>query len=252
LYRDALPFYEMLCRKALGRDPLNPGSSISPSLSQSFELKEIIDHGMVLTFGQSKLADPRNENILIWVGDHLVPRELAKVSVFDSAVQGGDAVWEGIRVYENRIFKLNEHLERLFDSAKAMAFQNVPSVEYIKEAIFKTLAANGMKNSAHMRLTLTRGPKISSSMNPQFNIFGTNLLIVPEWKSVGDMTTYDNSKGIKLITAANRRNPAQCVDSKIHHCNLINNSEYPANLFLLSFEMIRVVLFFSFAKDSSE
>jgi branched-subunit amino acid aminotransferase/4-amino-4-deoxychorismate lyase len=60
-------------------------------------------------------------------------------------------------------------------------------------------------------------------MNPYFNVWGTNLLIVPEWKPVGDSATYDNEKGITLITATNRRNSPQYVDSKIHHCNLINN-----------------------------
>lgn len=232
LYREALPFYQLLKRKALGQDPLNPGSSEDPRLpafaptsTTSSEEVKVIDHGIPLTFGRSKLADPRNEHIIAWIGNGLVPRELAKVSAFDSAVQGGDAVWEGIRVYDQKVFKLNEHLGRLIDSAKAMGFHNIPTLEFIKEAIFKTLAANGMSNHAHMRLTLTRGPKITSSMNPQFNIFGCNLIILPEWKTVGDQTTYDNSKGIRLITATNRRNPPQCVDSKIHHNNLINNSK---------------------------
>jgi branched-subunit amino acid aminotransferase/4-amino-4-deoxychorismate lyase len=60
-------------------------------------------------------------------------------------------------------------------------------------------------------------------MNPIFNMFGTNLIVLPEWKPIGDPTTYDNEKGISLVTASGRRNSPQCVDSKIHHCNLINN-----------------------------
>ena len=157
------------------------------------------------------------------MGDRLLPREAGKVSVLDSAVQGGDAVWEGVRIYSGRVFKLEEHLERLQDSAKAMAFQNIPSRDFIRTCIFRTLAANGMRDSAHIRLTLTRGAKITSSMNPKFNIFGTNLIVLPEWKPVGDPATYDNAKGVSLITATNRRNSPQYVDSKIHHCNLINN-----------------------------
>ena len=171
----------------------------------------------------SRLSDPRNADILVRVGDRLLPREMAKVSVFDSAVQGGDAVWEGVRIYNSKIFKLEEHLHRLADSAKAMAFANGPSKDFIRSAIFRTLAANGMRDSAHIRLTLTRGAKITSSMNPKFNIFGCNLIILPEWKPVGDPATYDNTKGVSLITATNRRNSPQYVDSKIHHCNLINN-----------------------------
>lgn len=206
-----MPLYDYLKHESIGFETLNPGSSVFNFSSSPSE---------------TKLADSRNGNILVWVGDRLVPRESAKVSVFDSAVQGGDAVWEGLRIYDGRIFKFDEHISRLFDSAKALAYNKIPSKDYIKQAVFRTLAANGMKNNAHIRLTLTRGPKITSSMNPSFNLFGTNLIVLAEWKAVGDVTTYDNNKGIKLISSSIRRNVAQCVDSKIHHCNMINNSMY--------------------------
>ena len=81
--------------------------------------------------------DPRNESILIYVGDKLVPRDEAKISVFDSVVQGGDAVWEGLRVYKGKIAALDEHLERLQNSAKTLAFETIPSNQVIKNAIFK-------------------------------------------------------------------------------------------------------------------
>ena len=74
-----------------------------------------------------------------------------------------------------------------------------------------------------MRLTLTRGEKSTSSMNPKFNVYGTTLIVLAEWKPTEGATTYDNAKGITLITASQRRNPPQCVDSKIHHNNLLNN-----------------------------
>ncbi|CAM6113921.1 unnamed protein product [Calypogeia fissa] len=160
-----------------------------------------------------------NKKLLIWVGDQLVPREDAKVSVFDSIVQGGDGVWEGLRIYKGKIFKLEEHLDRLFDSAKAMAFTCVPSRTEVKNAIFSTLTANGMRDSAHIRLTLTRGKKVTSGMSPGFNLYGSNLLVVAEWKP----PVYDNTSGIRLITASTRRNSPNCLDSKIHHNNLINN-----------------------------
>lgn len=232
VYREAAPFYEIMRRHAIGVHPLCPGSSAAPLYlplasgnanangsgnGNAGSVSGILDHGL------SAVTDPRNENILAWVGDRLLPRELAKVSCFDSSVQGGDAVWEGIRVYGGRVFKLEEHLQRLMDSSKAMGFAGIPTKEYIREAIFKTLSANGMRDNAHMRLTLTRGAKVTSSMNPVFNIFGCNLIILPEWKPVGSATSYDNLKGIRLITAAGRRNPPACVDSKIHHNNLINN-----------------------------
>lgn len=98
-----------------------------------------------------------------------------------------------------------------------MNAKGVPSVEEIKDAVFQVLAANGMKDGVHMRLTLSRGLKTTSSMNPVFNAYGCCLIILPEWKPVGGAATYDNDAGIRLITAANRRNSPQCVDSKIHH-----------------------------------
>ncbi len=120
------------------------------------------------------LPDPRNADILVYVGGELLPREQAKVSVFDSSVQGGDAVWEGLRVYKGRIFQLDAHLERLVDSAKAMAFADIPDRSTIKQAVFDTLRANAMRDGVHIRLTLTRGKKVTSGMDPRLNQYGAN------------------------------------------------------------------------------
>jgi protein-lysine N-methyltransferase EEF2KMT len=171
--------------------------------------------------------DPRNEHVLVWIGapgrGRVIPRDLAGVSPWDSSVQGGDAAWEGLRVYRGKILSLDKHLRRLIRSAKSLGFQNVHTKEEIVESIFRVLAANGMRDGAHMRLTLTRGEKCTSSMNPVFNCYGTTLIILPEWKPTEGATTYDNAAGISLISASQRRNPPQAVDSKIHHNNLINN-----------------------------
>ena len=166
----------------------------------------------------TQLPDRRNEDILIHVDGELLPRNEAKVSVFDSVVQGGDAVWEGLRIYDGKIFQLDAHLDRMFDSAKAMAFIEVPSRGDIKRAIFETLEANGMRDNCHIRLTLSRGRKVTSGMSPHFNQYGPCLIVLAEWK----LPVYATS-GVRLITSSIRRNPPQCVDSKIHHNNLINN-----------------------------
>ena len=110
--------------------------------------------------------DQRNANVLIYVDGELYHRDEARVSVFDSVVQGGDAVWEGLRVYRGRIAALSAHLARLQNSAKALAFAAVPSSQDVRAAIFETLIANDMRDGAHIRLTLTRGEKITSGMNP--------------------------------------------------------------------------------------
>lgn len=166
-----------------------------------------------------KLPDSRNRDIKVWIGDRLYPREDAKVSVFDSVVQGGDAVWEGLRVYEGKIFALDEHLARLQNSAHAMAFDDIPSNDEIKHALFKTLEANSMKDETHIRLTLTRGKKVTSYMDPKVNQYGPTLIVLAEWKP----PIHGEKKGLRLITSSIRRNPPQCIDSKIHHNNLINN-----------------------------
>lgn len=163
-------------------------------------------------------TDPRNRDILIGINDTIVPRREAKVSVFDSVVQGGDAVWEGLRVYRGRIAAFDAHLERLENSAKALAFEAVPDRETVAAAVFRTLEANDMRDGVHIRLTLTRGEKVSSGMNPRFNQSGCTLLVVAEWKP----PVYSDD-GIRVITASTRRNTPACLDSKIHHNNLLNN-----------------------------
>jgi len=164
------------------------------------------------------LTDPRNADILVGINDELKSRNDARISVFDSAVQGGDAVWEGLRVYDGRIAALDEHLERLQNSAKTLAFAKVPTSEKVKEAIFRTLEANGMRDEVHIRLTLTRGEKFTSGMNPNFNQSGCTLIVLAEWKP----PVYPG-EGIRVISASTRRNTPECLDSKIHHNNLLNN-----------------------------
>jgi len=162
--------------------------------------------------------DERNSDIKVWINGELLHRDEAKISVFDSVVQGGDSVWEGIRVYDGRVFCLDKHLNRLMESAKSMEFKNIPSVDEIKSAIFNTLKANGMRKDTHIRLTLTRGKKITSGMNPELNQFGCTLIVLAEWKS-----SIYSGKELSLVTSNIRRNSPLCLDSKIHHNNLINN-----------------------------
>ena len=152
------------------------------------------------------------------VRGELVAREDARISVFDSAVQGGDAVWEGLRVYKGRIAALSGHLQRMQNSARALAFEAVPSSDEVRAAIFSTLEANGMTDEAHIRLTLTRGEKITSGMNPKLNQSGCSLIVLAEWKP----PVYSDI-GIRVVSSSIRRNTPQCLDSKIHHNNLLNN-----------------------------
>ena len=162
--------------------------------------------------------DERNADLLVNVNGELVHRDRARISPFDSAVQGGDAVWEGLRLYDGRIFRLTEHLDRLRGSALALAFAEIPSHEQITEEIRKTLAANAMRDGVHVRLTLTRGVKITSGMDPRLNQNGPTLIVLAEHKP-----PIYSKKGLTLVTSAIRRFPPDCLDPKIHHANLLQS-----------------------------
>jgi branched-chain amino acid aminotransferase len=162
--------------------------------------------------------DERNRNLIVNINGKLLPRGEAGISPFDSVVQGGDAVWEGLRLYDGRIFRLNEHLDRLRRSAKALAFTEFPSAEAITEEIRRTLVANSMRDGVHIRLTLTRGEKITSGMDPRLNQLGPTLIVLAEFKP----PVYDK-RGVRLITSSIRRPAPEVLDPKIHHNNLLNS-----------------------------
>src|SRR5258708_2706887 len=162
--------------------------------------------------------DERNRDLIVNINGQLVHRDKAGISPFDSAVQGGDAVWEGLRLYRGRIFKLHEHLDRLHRSATALSFAEIPPREKIIEEIKRTLAANEMQDGVHIRLTLTRGVKITSGMDPRLNQSGSTLIILAEHKA----PVYTRT-GLTLITSKIRRPSPEILDSKIHHANLLNS-----------------------------
>ncbi len=171
--------------------------------------------------------DERNRDIVVNVNGRLTHRDKAGVSPFDSVVQGGDAVWEGLRLHNGRIFGLTEHLARLRRSAHALAFETIPSDEAIIEEVSRTLAANEMYDDVHIRLTLTRGVKITSGMDPRLNEAGPTLIVLAEHKS----PVYD-AGGITLVTSSVRRTAPDSLDPKIHHNNLLTSilAKVEANL----------------------
>ena len=159
-----------------------------------------------------------NRDLMVNINGRLMPREEAGVSPFDSAVQGGDAVWEGLRLYNGRIFKLHEHLARLRRSASALSFAEIPPNDKLIDEIKRTLAANQMRDGVHIRLTLTRGVKITSGMDPRLNQSGSTLIVLAEHKA----PVYPKS-GLTLITSKMRRPPPEILDPQIHHANLLNS-----------------------------
>ncbi|MAB82604.1 MAG: aminotransferase IV [Phycisphaerae bacterium] len=162
--------------------------------------------------------DERNKDLLVNIDGVLSHRDVAGISPFDSTVQGGDAVWEGLRVYDGRIFRLDEHLDRLRRSAEAVAFETIPDTDSIIEQIRRTLEANGMRDGVHIRLTLSRGLKITSGMDPRLNRAGPTLIVLAEYKA----PVYDTS-GLSLVTSTIRRFPPHMLDQNIHSCNLLQS-----------------------------
>jgi branched-chain amino acid aminotransferase len=160
----------------------------------------------------------RNRDLIVNINGRLVHRDEAGVSPFDSAVQGGDAVWEGLRLYNGCIFALEEHLARLRSSALALAFEIIPSNEQIIAEIRRTLAANNMTDGVHIRLTLTRGVKVTSGMDPRLNQLGPTLIVLAEHKA----PVYSKA-GLSLFTSSIRRPSPEVLDPKIHHANLLNS-----------------------------
>ncbi len=160
----------------------------------------------------------KNKDLLVNINSELIHRDQAGVSPFDSSVQNGDAVWEGLRLYDGRIFKLEAHLQRLKRGAAALQYEGVPSDEKLIDELRRTLQANSMRDHVHIRLTLSRGLKYTSGLDPRINQFGCSFFILAEHKS----PVYDKT-GVTLITSSFRRPPADVLDQNIHSCNQLTS-----------------------------
>jgi len=165
-----------------------------------------------------QVYDERNRDLIVNIDGKLVHRDESGVSPFDSTVQNGDGVWEGLRLYDGRIFKLRAHLARLRRSAEALAYEGIPDEKHIIEQLRATLTANRMHDGVHVRLTLSRGLKYTSGLDPRLNTSGCTLIILAEHKP----PVYATS-GIKLITACHRRPLPDVLDQRIHSCNQVTS-----------------------------
>lgn len=164
-------------------------------------------------------SNPANRDLIVNVNGTLSHRDQAGISPFDSSVQNGDAVWEGLRLYHGRIFRLRAHLARLRKSADLLAYHGFPDSEKLIQELRRTLAANSMRDNVHIRLTVTRGQKYTSGLDPRINTQGCSFIILAEHKP----PVYDNKTGIHLITAKQRRPFANILDQHIHSCNQLTS-----------------------------
>ena len=124
--------------------------------------------------------DARNEEILIYLNGRIVPKAEAVVSVYDSGFMLGDGVWEGLRLYQGRWAFLDEHMDRLFEAAKAIDLDIGMSKDAMKQALEDTRAANGMTTDAHARLMVTRGVKTRPFQHPGLSRQGPTITIIME------------------------------------------------------------------------
>jgi branched-chain amino acid aminotransferase len=165
------------------------------------------------------LDDPRNAEVLIYVNGELVPRDQAKVSVFDSGFMLGDGVWEGLRLHHGRLAFLDEHLDRLLEGAKAIDLDIGMSAAELAAALYRTVEANGMSSDVHLRLMVTRGPKKTPFQDPRLSLWGPTVVIIAEHKAANPEAF---ERGIRLFTAHVHRGPPDVQDPKLNSHSKLN------------------------------
>lgn len=163
--------------------------------------------------------DPRNETVRIYVNGRIVPRAEAVISVFDSGFLLGDGVWEGIRLHNNKLAFLQEHLDRLYEGAKAIDLDiGMPQAELAKR-IMDTCAANGMHSGVHIRLVVSRGLKRTPYQSPKANVGGATVVIIPEWKEAHPTA---KERPMSLFTAHVRRGAPDVQDPMWNSLSKLN------------------------------
>jgi branched-chain amino acid aminotransferase len=173
------------------------------------------------------LDDPRNENVLISINGELFARAEAKISVFDSGFLVGDGVWEGMRVQAGRLVFAEEHMDRLEEAAQTIGLEIGLSRKELLERVEALLKANNMEDGVHVRLMVTRGNKKTPSQDPRLALWGPNIVIIAEHKTVVP-ETYD--RGITLFTSTIRRGSPDYLDprlnchSKLHEVLALNQA----------------------------
>jgi len=163
--------------------------------------------------------DPRNADIRIWINGRLLPRAEATVSVFDSGFVLGDGVWEGLRVVQGQPVFLDEHLDRLFEGARAIALDIGLDRRGLEDAIRETLAANGMEDDVHLRLMVTRGIKRTPYQDPRASIGPATIVIIPEFKLPKPELL---ARGLKLFTVHVRRGYPDVQDPRLNSHSKLN------------------------------
>ena len=163
--------------------------------------------------------DPRNENLKIYVNGDIVHRRDAKVSVYDAGFMLGDGVWEGLRIYGGRFAFLDDHMDRLFEAAKALDLDIGKTRAEIVAALHATAEANGMTEGAHVRLMVTRGPKAKPFQDPRLSRSGPTIVIIAEFSEASEETI---RRGLRLHTVPIYRGLPVTQDPKLNSHSKLN------------------------------
>ncbi|AEL24135.1 aminotransferase class IV [Cyclobacterium marinum] len=159
------------------------------------------------------IDDVRNETVKIFINGEFHDRREAKISVFDSGYLVGDGVWEAFRVHQGKLIFIDQHLDRLWQSAKVIGIDIPFSKEELINNVHRTLKINGMKNDVHVRAMLTRGIKKTPSQDPRLTVSGPNLVIIAEFKAAAEES---KTQGISLFTSTIRRGAPDYLDPRLN------------------------------------
>ena len=159
------------------------------------------------------IDDPRNEDIIISINGTFHKRQDAKISVFDSGYLVGDGIWEGFRLKNGKLIFMKEHLDRLWQSAKAVHMKFPFTKEELVQQVWNVLNQNQMTDGVHVRLMVTRGIKKTPSQDPRLTVSGPNVVIIPEYKKADAAT---KKKGITLFTSTVRRGSPDYLDPRLN------------------------------------
>jgi len=173
-----------------------------------------------MSFGShAYVPDERNASVLFNINGQLFPREKAVVNVFDSGFMLGDGIWEGLRVHNGNVAFLQDHLDRLWEGAKALDIDLGLSQESLTKRIVETLKANDMREDVHIRLMVTRGLRSTPYQDPRVVVSNATIVIAPEFKKPDPKTA---EKGAKLYTVSVRRGRADVQDPGLNSHSKIN------------------------------
>ena len=171
---------------------------------------------MTDTFSHAAEEDARNETLMLWLNGRIVPKAQAVVSIYDAGFMLGDGVWEGIRLYNGTWAFIDEHMDRLFEAAKAIDMDIAMTKDAVKQAILDTQAANGMTTDAHCRLMVTRGIKTRPFQHPRLAQAGPTVAIIMEHSRPR------HPRPLRLATVPHLRGLPMTQDPKLNSHSKLN------------------------------